>query len=215
MTGRPDLTDPWYVLVVEGVRSGAAVGERRAPPARYQLERRETTIGRAPECTVRLDDMFVSRRHATLVLRDRELYLEDFDSTNESRVNGTPARTRVRVHPGDVLEFGRARCRVEAFGAAGEPGSGAAALAQDLPEQPPLSDQDSSADPGRSSAEGPAAPPAQTLPPTNMDQWSEFALPRAHVAGPLPGEPGRTRRRALVALLLVAAASAAAFWLLA
>ena len=102
-----------YALVVENVRSGTTPGERLEPPVRYEIRNRETSVGRSPECAIRLDDIFVSRKHARLVLRDFELHLEDLESTNQTRVNGAPAPTRVRIHPGDVLLFGGARCRIE------------------------------------------------------------------------------------------------------
>ena len=191
-----------YALVVENVRSGTTPGERLAPPVRYEIRNRETSVGRSPECAIRLDDIFVSRKHARLVLRDFELYLEDLQSTNQTRVNGAPAPTRVRIHPGDVLLFGGARCRIESTAGAdaaasageeatrsGEPGAGEA---RDAPAV----------------AAGPDEPAAEESLP-----WPPAAPPRLHVAGPLPGEPGRTRLRFL-AVVVVALAIAAAAWFL-
>lgn len=200
------LAEPVYVLVVESVRSGAAPGERLRPPARYNIENRETIIGRSSECTIRLDDMFVSRRHGRLLLRDRELHLEDLESTNQTRVNGAPVPTRVRVHPGDVLLFGGARCRIEAFDTA------------DAGSEPPV------ATPGAETTGSAGVPPVGTTAPDaagaaelaggEADPWHGFKPPRVFVAGPLPGEPRRSRLRVLALLLGAAAVLAVALWLL-
>lgn len=191
-----------YALVVENVRSGTTPGERLEPPVRYEIRNRETSVGRSPECAIRLDDIFVSRKHARLVLRDFELHLEDLESTNQTRVNGAPAPTRVRIHPGDVLLFGGARCRIESTA-----GADAAASAG---EEATRSDEPGAGEAGDApaAAAGPDAPAAEESMP-----WPPAAPPRLHVAGPLPGEPGRTRLRFL-AVVVVALAIAAAAWFL-
>ncbi len=182
-----------YALVVENVRSGTTPGERLEPPVRYEIRNRETSVGRSPECAIRLDDIFVSRKHARLVLRDFELHLEDLESTNQTRVNGAPAPTRVRIHPGDVLLFGGARCRIESTA-----GADAAASAG---EEATRSDEPGAGEAG----DAPAA--EESMP------WPPAAPPRLHVAGPLPGEPGRTRLRFLAVVVLALALAAAAWFL--
>ncbi|MXX84971.1 MAG: FHA domain-containing protein [Acidobacteria bacterium] len=188
-----------YALVVENVRSGTTPGERLEPPARYEVRNRETSIGRSPECAIRLDDIFVSRKHARLVLRDFELHLEDLQSTNQSRVNGAPVPTRVRIHPGDVLLFGGARCRIEST--AGVDAAAPAAQESTRPEE--------RADAGETGEMPPAAAGPDEPSGAESMPWPPAEPPRLHVAGPLPGEPGRTRLRVLavvVATLAIAAA---------
>ena len=188
-----------YALVVENVRSGTTPGERLEPPARYEVRNRETSIGRSPECAIRLDDIFVSRKHARLVLRDFELHLEDLQSTNQSRVNGAPVPTRVRIHPGDVLLFGGARCRIEST--AGVDAAAPAAQESNRPEERADAGETGEMPPA---ATGPDEPAGEASMP-----WPPAEPPRLHVAGPLPGEPGRTRLRVLavvVATLAIAAA---------
>ena len=46
----------------------------------------------------------VSRRHARLSFRDGHWVLRDLDSTNGTRVNGTPV-VRYRLEPGDRLSL--------------------------------------------------------------------------------------------------------------
>jgi FHA domain len=66
-------------------------------------------LGREPGCELRLDDGFVSRRHA-VVVRDREaVWIEDAGSANGSSLNGeplTPGRRRP-LRSGDLLRVGR------------------------------------------------------------------------------------------------------------
>lgn len=195
-----------YELVVENVRSGTTPGERLEPPVRYEIRNRETTIGRAPECSIRLDDMFVSRRHARLVLRDVELHLEDQASTNQSRVNGAPVPTRVRIHPGDVLLFGGARCRIEATGDAEALARGIA-----LPDREEGSEPEAPA-PAEKADEGSAeATRIVESPDEDEAPWPPAAPPALHVAGPLPGEPGRTRLRFLAVFVVSLGVLAALF----
>ena len=83
------------------VRSGGGrAGEHFVP----QGER--TTIGRSPECDVFLDDVTVSRKHAVLVRRDGEFFIEDQGSLNGTFLN----RRRIesgRLENGDELQIGK------------------------------------------------------------------------------------------------------------
>ena len=101
-----------YAVVVENERAGRSPGTSVAPPSRFEITARETIVGRDPSCAIRLDNLFVSRRHARLLLRGATLHLDDLASTNVTRRNGDPVYTRVQVHPGDVLHFASVRCRV-------------------------------------------------------------------------------------------------------
>ncbi len=190
-------TPALYALVVENVRSGTTPGERLDPPVRYEIRNRETILGRAPECSVRLDDIFVSRRHARLVLRDVALHLEDLESTNQSRVNGAPVPTRVRIHPGDVLLFGGARCRIESSGAADAPERGTALPDRDEGSGPEVSGQAGEDEGDSAEAAGTAETPEGDAAP-----WPPAAPPPLYVAGPLPGEPRRTRLRVLAVVVV-------------
>ncbi len=204
MTERAGPTPGLYALVVENVRSGTTPGERLEPPVRYEIRNRETSVGRSPECAIRLDDIFVSRKHARLVLRDFELHLEDLQSTNQSRVNGAPVPTRVRIHPGDVLLFGGARCRIEST--AGVDPTTAETREAAGSEEPAGAggDREMPAD-----AAGTGEPAGEESMP-----WPPAEPPRLHVAGPLPGEPGRTRLRFLAVVVVALAIAAAVLYLL-
>jgi FHA domain/zinc-ribbon domain len=67
-----------------------------------------TSIGRSPDCDIFLDDVTVSRRHAVLIERDGEFFIEDQGSLNGTFLN----RKRIessRIGDGDELQIGKYR----------------------------------------------------------------------------------------------------------
>jgi pSer/pThr/pTyr-binding forkhead associated (FHA) protein len=83
------------------VRSGGGrVGQS------FPLTGEKMTIGRSPEAGAFLDDVTVSREHATLVRRGGDWFLDDSGSLNGTYVN----RQRVDSHrlaDGDELQIGK------------------------------------------------------------------------------------------------------------
>jgi len=60
-----------------------------------------TTIGRAPDCHVRINHPTVSRVHAELTWADRELMLAHLSLVNPTLVNGVPVgEARPLISPG-------------------------------------------------------------------------------------------------------------------
>ena len=107
-TGREQRPTGWDETIVAQpalvIRSG---GELRG----RVLELRPGTqvIGRQPGCELRIDDGFVSRRHA-IVARDRDaIWLEDAGSANGTSLNGEqlPKGRRRPLRSGDVVRIGR------------------------------------------------------------------------------------------------------------
>jgi pSer/pThr/pTyr-binding forkhead associated (FHA) protein len=104
---REELLESLGELGVSGpalvVRAGGGrTGESFSP----QGDR--TTIGRSPDCGVFLDDVTVSRRHATLVNADGQWRIEDLGSLNGTFVN----RRRVEaaeLEDGDEIQIGKYR----------------------------------------------------------------------------------------------------------
>ncbi|MCB9522968.1 MAG: FHA domain-containing protein [Myxococcales bacterium] len=73
------------------------------------LIRDEITIGRKEGNTIRLTERNVSRRHARLLRADANsptVLVEDLDSYNGVRLNGTKISDRATVRPGDLLQIG-------------------------------------------------------------------------------------------------------------
>lgn len=71
-----------------------------------ELPAGEVTIGRAADCTVRLDERNVSRQHARLWRDGADVMLEDLGSSNGTFVNGHRITGPVRLREGDQLLIG-------------------------------------------------------------------------------------------------------------
>lgn len=71
-------------------------------------------VGRLPDCGIsHPTDMTLSRRHFQLNWNGLHLILEDLNSANGTKVNGTEAR-RVRLKYGDCIEAGKQSWTLEA-----------------------------------------------------------------------------------------------------
>lgn|GEM_PF-4676948 len=71
------------------------------------------TLGRAPENDVVLLCPRVSKRHATLQLRDGVPWLRDLASKNGTFLNGVALRAPAPLGPGDILQVGDYTLTVE------------------------------------------------------------------------------------------------------
>ena len=78
----------------------------------WSSEPMDLIIGRSSSCDIVLEDPSVSRRHARLIRRDWRWVLQDLGSTNGTHLNGTRVG-RCELRPGDGLELGSARLRVD------------------------------------------------------------------------------------------------------
>ena len=76
---------------------------------RVELEEGENLVGRDPAARIRPENPDISRRHATLVLRDGQVALRDEGSRNHTYVNGEKLKSEVEVRPGAQLRFGSAK----------------------------------------------------------------------------------------------------------
>ena len=72
----------------------------------HELTESITTIGRAPENAMQLEDPSVSGRHAQLEQVGEDCQLSDLNSTNGTRVNGELITT-VTLRVGDRIRFGK------------------------------------------------------------------------------------------------------------
>ena len=71
----------------------------------YRVKARRQTIGRAPDCEIRLPDDTVSRRHAQIWRRGRLVFVRDLDSLNGTFVDGKRL-TRCALASGRELRLG-------------------------------------------------------------------------------------------------------------
>ena len=97
----------------------AGTGRRRKPinlalefiaPLERENERLEIdaaiVIGRSADCDVRLDDTFLSSRHARVANDGGDLSIEDLGSTNGTYVNQELVKGRVHLERGDIVQVG-------------------------------------------------------------------------------------------------------------
>jgi pSer/pThr/pTyr-binding forkhead associated (FHA) protein len=63
-------------------------------------------IGRSPDCDLRLQDGFLSSRHARVANDDGDLSIEDLGSTNGTYVNQELVKGRVLLERGDIVQVG-------------------------------------------------------------------------------------------------------------
>lgn len=86
---------PTHVLVVEGSNAGATADLAYAP----------ILIGRGTDAAIRLDDDYVSTRHARIAAADDQWFVEDLGSTNGTYIGNVritqpttlPLGTQVRI----------------------------------------------------------------------------------------------------------------------
>lgn len=77
--------------------------------SRFLVDSDTITIGRSPKSDVFLDDITVSRHHATLTRENGQVVVTDPGSLNGTYVNRTLIEGPVTLHPGDVLQTGKFR----------------------------------------------------------------------------------------------------------
>jgi pSer/pThr/pTyr-binding forkhead associated (FHA) protein len=101
----------------DGLRSGAHTIDGPALAIRagggisgevFRLTAGEVTIGRDSTCDVFLDDVTVSRKHATLQV-GAEVVLQDLGSLNGTYVNRRRIDSEERLVDGDELQIGKFR----------------------------------------------------------------------------------------------------------
>ena len=66
----------------------------------------EFSIGRAAECSLTLDDTFVSQHHASIIWKDRQYSAIDAGSTNGTFINDQRVDQPVVLRPGDRVRIG-------------------------------------------------------------------------------------------------------------
>ncbi|WP_405469304.1 FHA domain-containing protein [Streptomyces canus] len=83
-----------------------------------RLSAARSVLGRDPGCDIRIDDPYVSGRHAILSRSGANVVLEDLGSANGTSVNDRPLAAPQTLHDGDVLTLGSVSIRYEWPGSA-------------------------------------------------------------------------------------------------
>ncbi|MDB5389554.1 MAG: Forkhead-associated protein [Planctomycetaceae bacterium] len=75
----------------------------------------DTTIGRSPDCQLKVASNQISRRHCQIVIRDMSVAIKDLGSANGTFVNGRqiPAEVEVPLTPGTRVALGPLQFSVE------------------------------------------------------------------------------------------------------
>jgi pSer/pThr/pTyr-binding forkhead associated (FHA) protein len=81
-------------------------GRSDAKPRTVRLSA-SMTVGRAPECELRLDDTYASQQHARLFARNNSWFVEDLGSTNGTFVNEQKLAAPAMLQPGDRVRVGQ------------------------------------------------------------------------------------------------------------
>lgn len=77
----------------------------------WPVEDEAVTIGRSEQCSIRIVDAAISRRHCKVWLEEDDLFVEDLNSRNATMVNGMPVK-RAKLRIGDILAVGPATFEV-------------------------------------------------------------------------------------------------------
>jgi pSer/pThr/pTyr-binding forkhead associated (FHA) protein len=110
----------WVVRGLPAERTPTAQGGAAVTPARqsvlmvvadgqkpwsYRLDG-ATTIGRAAECELKIEDTYMSQQHARIFDRNGDWYVEDLGSTNGTFVNEQKLVAPAMLTPGDRIRVG-------------------------------------------------------------------------------------------------------------
>jgi pSer/pThr/pTyr-binding forkhead associated (FHA) protein len=94
---------PSKVVVVDGPSSGSSAALDNGP----------VLIGRGTDAAIRLDDDYVSTRHARVVNGENGIYVEDLGSTNGSYVNGQRITAPTTITMSDTVRIGKTILKLE------------------------------------------------------------------------------------------------------
>jgi len=132
LAGKALLLALIYLFLFAAVRSGLGIirsaGPATANAATHQIRvdrgPRElkglrlpvagpVTIGRSPGSDIVIADDYISSAHARIVPSGERIVLEDLGSTNGTVVNGRRITTPVTLAPGDEIDLGTVRLKVD------------------------------------------------------------------------------------------------------
>jgi hypothetical protein len=94
---RPRRGDPSQVVIVDGGNTGEAVALTDAP----------LLIGRGTDAAIRLDDDYVSTRHARIVASGDQWFVEDLGSTNGTYVGSRRITQPTALGLGSQVRIGK------------------------------------------------------------------------------------------------------------
>lgn len=96
-SGGADRGAPRKLVVIEGSMMGTTL----------DLSNADTVVGRAPECSLVLNDDYSSGRHLRIFEEQGQWYVEDLDSTNGTFMGREQIRGKHSIGVGTQLRIGR------------------------------------------------------------------------------------------------------------
>jgi pSer/pThr/pTyr-binding forkhead associated (FHA) protein len=142
------------------------------------LIREELTIGRQEGNTIRLTERNVSRKHAKLLRGTEEIIIEDLDSYNGVRVNGSRIQGRAELKEADRVQIGDYLIEVKADQPNADAETREIAVIAEADSPAPIAVSPSDA------ATVPTSVPVSTPPPTPSPAPSPAAAVKANGTGP-------------------------------
>ncbi len=88
---------PTQVLITEGANAGEA----------FSLEQAPLLIGRGTDATIRLDDDYVSTRHARIAASGDQWFIEDLGSTNGTYLGASRLTQPTTITLGSQIRIGK------------------------------------------------------------------------------------------------------------
>ncbi len=88
---------PTKLVITEGSNAGETL----------PLSGETITLGRGGDSTIRLDDDYVSTRHARFVTNGEEWFIEDMGSTNGTYIGSTRVTRATAITPGTAVRLGK------------------------------------------------------------------------------------------------------------
>ncbi|HMN13282.1 MAG TPA: FHA domain-containing protein [Bellilinea sp.] len=79
----------------------------------FSFEKSEIFIGRDPSCTLIIDEETVSSRHARIVYRLNQWWIEDLRSTNGTFLNEEPVHALTVLVSGDEIRVGQTTIKID------------------------------------------------------------------------------------------------------
>ncbi len=119
-----------YLFLFAAIRAGIGLvsGQRKARPGVFTLSVAQgppelvgvtvpvagpVVIGRSPGADIVIGDDFVSARHARVSPAGNDAIVEDLGSTNGTLLNGLPLSVPTTLRPGDTIDIGKLRLKVD------------------------------------------------------------------------------------------------------
>ena len=130
LAGRLLLLALLYLFLLAAIRAGIGLvsGQRKTRAGSFTLSvvqgpaellgvtvpvEGPVVIGRSPGADIVIGDDFVSARHARVTPAGTDAIAEDLGSTNGTLLNGLPLSVPTTLRPGDTIDIGAVRLKVD------------------------------------------------------------------------------------------------------